>query len=297
MLGERAGLAHRFVDAGAVTELEEVLDHPEMRGEQSLGRDRSRREGQHLASVGNACLGARRSHQRDPARLERDRDAVGVVRAPRLVQAALRERVPFFLRVGQHERERELAQHRDEEADVGVCIRAARLGFQAGQGVAEQRRALASSRSTATPRPPPPTSASVALRRRDAAALCSRELERGLDALPSLGGVTQRALGASEADERPAAVVDVGGELGGSREVVARHRPRRLRERGLPGFEQAVRGVRVPRRRRRRDSGGRAPTRRHPGSRACRRAAGAAVGAASRRSSRAPRHARVRAGR
>ena len=277
------------VDAGAVAELEEILDQRRA-APRARARVQRRRVGSASASRPSAT---RASVPAGPISAIRracspDGEIVGVVPAPRFSQAALRELVALGFGVGEHERERELAEHGDEEIDVGVVEtrerfaqeRRARGVFEidgdAAPAAAHQRQRRARPR-----------------RGRDGAH--ARDAERDADRRPALAGMTERSLGPTEADQRGALLVDLGREVGRDDEVVARDRPRGLRERGVARrragcASRRARSSRPPPR-----SGARARRARRRARQARRRGAGATVGDGSARSSRARRHERARA--
>ena len=151
------------------------------------------------------------------------REIVGVVAAPRLSQATLRELVSLRLGIGEHEGERELAEHRDEEVDVGVVESRERFA---------QERGACGIRQIDGDAPAAAAHQCQCRRGRGAAATVRpRDAERDADRRPALAGMAERSLRPSQADERGALLVDLGGEVGRDGEVIARDRPCGLRER------------------------------------------------------------------
>ena len=215
-----AGLLDRHVDTRAVAELEEVFDHSELRGEHAFGGNVVDRQRERLPSVGDARDGAGGPHERDPARLQAHREIVGVVRASRFAQATLRELVALGFGVGEHEGERELAEHGDEEVDVGVVESRERVAQERGtRGVFEIDCDAASAATDQRQR---------CAGRGAAAMVRTSDPERDPDRRPALAGMTERSLRTTKADERGALLVDLGCEVGRDGEVIACDRPRRL---------------------------------------------------------------------
>ena len=121
----------------------------------------------------------------------------------------MRERVAFFLCIGEHERECQLAEHGDEQVGVVVVETIERGAQQRGPlGVGEVDRDTAT--ATADER-------EGCLRGRPATPAGTRQREGLAERGPAFERVTQAALRASEAHERVAARVDIGRELGGER--------------------------------------------------------------------------------
>ena len=135
----------------------------------ALGRDRATRQARaprvrrrRAATVPAGPI------ERDPTRLQSGGEIVGVVAAPRFAEAALGELVALGLGVGEHECERKLTEHRDEEVDVAVV--------EPGERFAEERRARRVRRDRRRRRrPPPPTSASDCRGRGPAATVRTRD--------------------------------------------------------------------------------------------------------------------------
>ena len=225
--GEIRGDIERAVGAGTVTQLEQVLDEPQLRADHQLQRHLGAWQRQHLAPVVAAGPGPGWAHQRDAPTPQGGCEPGRVAPPSGDREALLRQRSSLVGGVGEDQRESQLGQDRYEQVDI-VGLQPVECGAQqpGPLGIGELGAHAAST-----------TADEDEGRAGDGVgqAVDSREGEGVFEGGARRDGFAERPLGSAHADERLGAPVRFGGHADREREVLGGTSPCGAGEDGVAG--------------------------------------------------------------